>query len=138
MKIRVVHEKTLGSGMFTVQMKIFGFWVDAFHINKYLEREYFKSPISAEKALEYFTSHQNSKPQISVVIEEHEITTQEKPVIYDNSVNDLANAIVTVETIISQLHNKEEICVSDLEHKIHEWRGTVYKETNGKHLLFDN
>lgn len=47
------------------------------------------------------------------------------------AIKDLGNAIYTVQTIINQLQNKEEICISDLEHRLYEWRATLYKETLG-------
>lgn len=51
-------------------------------------------------------------------------------------VNDLGNAIQTVEGILHKLWNKEEICISDIESSLYEWRGTLFKETDGHHPLF--
>lgn len=53
-----------------------------------------------------------------------------------NVVADLGNAILTVEAVIAKLKNKEEICISDIESNLYEWRGSLYKETNGNHPLF--
>lgn len=53
-----------------------------------------------------------------------------------NLVADLSNAISVVESVIAKLKNKEEICISDIESSLYEWRGALFAKTQGNHPLF--
>lgn len=54
-----------------------------------------------------------------------------------NLERELSGAISTIEMMLEKLSAKEEICLSDIEAKLYEWRGTLYNATKGNDPLFD-
>lgn len=50
--------------------------------------------------------------------------------------NELSGAIRTIEGILHDLRMGNEICVSDIEANLVEWRGALYGATQGKDPLF--
>lgn len=50
---------------------------------------------------------------------------------------ELSGAIRTIEMMIEKRSAGEEICISDIEANLVEWRGALYGATKGNDPLFD-
>lgn len=50
---------------------------------------------------------------------------------------ELSGAISTIEMMLEKRSAGEEICISDIEAKLVEWRGALYGATKGNDPLFD-
>lgn len=50
---------------------------------------------------------------------------------------ELSGAIRTIEMMLEKMDASEEICVSDIEAKLYEWRTALYNATKGNDPLFD-
>lgn len=53
-----------------------------------------------------------------------------------NTTTALEKAILAIEGAIDDLHNKQEINVSDLQSTLYEIRGSLWQETNGDSIVF--